>query len=172
MSVTLPATLRPIAPEDVRAIAALNDAEVPRVSPLGTAGLRALLPTCDLAVAAVDEQGTIAGFVLALAPGTDYPSANYRFFERRGTDHLYVDRVVVGTAHRRRGIASLLYRAVIDRARETGRAEVTCEVNVRPPNPGSTAFHDGFGFVEVGQQDTTGGTLRVSLMARAIDAAA
>jgi uncharacterized protein len=154
-----------VAQRHLGAVAALNDAEVPRVSPLGEDGLAALVPRCELAVVAEDATGALAGFVLALAPGSDYDSVNYRFFGERGTDFLYVDRIVVAPTHRRRGVAHLLYDAVESHARDTGRAEVTCEVNVRPPNPGSAAFHGARGFVEVGRQDTTGGSLTVALLA-------
>ncbi|MCC5948174.1 MAG: GNAT family N-acetyltransferase [Nitriliruptoraceae bacterium] len=164
-------TLRPATAADVRAIAALNDAEVPRVSPLGVAGVRTMLPSCDLAVVAETDGGALAGFVFALAPGVDYASVNYRYFEERGTDHLYVDRVVVGPAWRRQGIAGQLYAAVEERARESGRAEVTCEVNVRPDNPGSRRVPQRRGVVGLGQHDTTGGTLRVALLARPVELA-
>lgn len=157
-------TYRPIEAGDLRAVAALNDREVPRVSPLGLDGLRAHLPRCDLACAAVAENGSIAGFVLTLAPGADYASQNYQWYEGRGTDYLYVDRIVVDAAHRRKGIAHGLYDAVEARAREGGRVEVACEVNVRPPNPASMVFHQGRGFVEVGRQDTTGGALTVAML--------
>jgi predicted GNAT superfamily acetyltransferase len=40
-----------------------------------------------------------------------------------------------------------------------------CEVNVRPRNDASLAFHEAIGFREVGQQDTDGGAKRVSLLA-------
>jgi hypothetical protein len=46
---------------------------------------------------------------------------------------------------------------------------VTCEVNLEPPNPVSLGFHRALGFVDVAQQDTYGGTVRVQLMARRID---
>ena len=153
-------TLRPLVAADVGPAAALNDSEVPRVSPLGPEGLTDHLPRCDLALVAEDEDG-FAGFVLAIAPGADYASPNYRFFEERGSDHLYVDRVVVAPTHRRRGIAGRLYDAVEGRACRAGRQEVTCEVNVRPPNPASLAFHEARGFVEVGRHDTTAGTVTV-----------
>ncbi len=163
--------VRPITHTDVDAVAALNDGEVPRVSPLGRDGLVAHLPRCDVALVAEDGDG-LAGFVLALAPGTDYDSVNYRFFAARGGDFLYVDRVVVAATHRRRGVGALLYDAVEERARATGRHEVTCEVNVRPLNEGSLAFHHARGFVEVGRQDTTGGTLTVALLAKPLTGSA
>jgi uncharacterized protein len=156
--------LRPLADADVEVVAALNDAEVPRVGHLGVEGLRAHLPRCRPALAAEDDDGRIAGFVLAVAPGGDYASRNYRWFEDRGTDHLYVDRVVVAPHARRRGVAGLLYAAVEEAARGDGRAEVTCEVNVEPRNDASLAFHAARGYVEVGRQDT--GDTTVALLAK------
>jgi predicted GNAT superfamily acetyltransferase len=54
---------------------------------------------------------------------------------------------------------------VVDAARAAGRAEVTCEVNLDPPNPGSEAFHARLGFKQVGVQSTKGGAVTVSLLA-------
>jgi uncharacterized protein len=159
-------TVRPLAAGDVPAVAQLNAAEVPRVGPLEEDELVAHLARCDLALVAVSPAGELAGFVLALGPGHEYASPNYRFFERRSGGFLYVDRIAVAAAHRRQGVATRLYEAVAARARADGRAEVTCEVNVRPPNPGSLAFHAAHGFVEVDQQDTSGGALRVALLAK------
>jgi predicted GNAT superfamily acetyltransferase len=154
----------PLGTDHLDAVADLNDREVPRVSPLGRDGLVDLLPRCDLAVVAVDGSDGVAGIVLAVAPGADYASVNYRWFDARGDDFLYVDRVVVAPRHRRQGVAAMLYDAVEERARVAGYGRVTCEVNVRPPNPGSLAFHLSRGFVEVGRQDTTGGSLTVALL--------
>lgn len=163
-------TLRPLTAGDLPAVAALNAAEVPRLGPLEDDALAAHAARCDLALVAVTAEGEVAGFVLALGPGHDYASVNYRWFVARdasaGGRFLYVDRLAVASPFRRRGIASALYGTVEARARADGAAEVTCEVNVRPPNPGSLAFHATRGFVEVGQQDTTGGAIRVALLAK------
>lgn len=157
--------VRPIVAADLAPVLALNTSEVPRVGPLGADALADLVARCDLALVAEDAAG-LAGMLLALAPGADYASPNYGFFEARGSDHLYIDRVAVASRARRRGVGSMLYDAVEDRARRTGRAEVTCEVNVRPRNEVSLQFHAARGFAEVGQQDV--GDHRVSLLAKAI----
>lgn len=52
------------------------------------------------------------------------------------------------------------------RAREIGA--ITCEYNIDPPNPASRAFHDKFGFRELGTQWVAGGTKHVSLQAAEI----
>ena len=157
--------LRQIGDGDLDAVLALNASEVPKVGPLTADGLATLVATCDLALVAEDDDG-LAGMLLALAPGADYASPNYGFFEARGRDHLYLDRVAVAARARRRGVASTLYDAVEARARQDGRAEVTCEVNVVPRNDVSLRFHAARGFVEVGQQDV--GDHRVSLLAKPV----
>jgi uncharacterized protein len=160
--------IRVLTDTDVVAVAALNASEVPRLGPLTEAELRSHLRRCDLALVAAGPDGALAGFVLALGPGRDYGSENYRYFAARGSDFLYVDRVAVAPRFRRRGLAGRLYDAVEAHARATGYGEVTCEVNVRPLNHASLAFHAGRGFVELGREDRSGGSLRVALLARAL----
>jgi uncharacterized protein len=162
------AGLRPIAPADLPALATLNDAAAPAVNRLGLDGLAAHVPRCDLAVMVADDAGSPAAFLLALAPGADYDSENYRWFSAHRPGSLYVDRIVVAPAAHGRGLGRALYGAVADRATELGLTEITCEVNLEPPNPGSLAFHARLGFTQVGEQVTKGGAVRVALLARAV----
>ncbi|WP_448060338.1 GNAT family N-acetyltransferase [Cellulomonas hominis] len=168
----LPLAVRPVGPDDVLGLAALNDAAVPAVNALGAHGLGAHLPGCDVAlvVAPVGRTGPadVLGFVLALAPGRDYTSENYRWFSLHRPGSLYVDRIVVAPASHGRGVGRLLYDAVEAQARALGLAEITCEVNLEPPNPASLAFHDRLGFTRVGEQSTKGGSVRVALLARPV----
>lgn len=161
--------LRPVVADDVPALTALNDAAVPAVNALGTDGLRDHLPRCSLALVAEDGAGP-AAFVLALAPGADYASENYTWFGANRPGSLYVDRVVVAPGSQGQGLGRLLYTAVLEHARARGLAEVTCEVNLEPPNPESLAFHARLGFTRVGEQSTKGGSVRVALLARPVDA--
>lgn len=110
----------------------------------------------------------LLAFLIGLRPGNAYASENYRYFEARGNDYLYVDRIVVAEAARGRRVGRQLYDAVFDLARAEGRAEVDCEVNLDPPNPGSLAFHARLGFERVGEQPTKGGTVTVALLAAAV----
>lgn len=162
--------LRAVDTADVPALAALNDAAVPAVNALGADGLAAHVPECDLAVVADGDDGPL-GFLLALAPGSGYASENYRWFSEHVPGSLYVDRVVVAPDAHGQGVGRLLYGAVDARARELGLGQVTCEVNLDPPNPGSLAFHARLGFEQVGEQVTKGGTVRVALMARTVEPA-
>ena len=155
--------VRPLVAVDAASLQPLNDAAAPAVPTTQVRELEALIALSSLALG-VDLEGELVGFVLALAPGADYESENYRFFESRGVDHLYVDRIVIAESQRGRGLGALLYDAVFDTAREQGRTEVTCEVNLDPPNPGSMAFHRRRGFRELGSQATKGGTVTVALL--------
>lgn len=159
--------LRDLNSLDIDRIVVLNNAATPAVPHVERDDIVALLETSDHAIGVVDvlDDAIILAFVVALDPGSDYSSENYRFFEARGTDHLYVDRIVVDESLRGQGIGRLLYDRVFRIARADGRAEVTCEVNVEPPNPLSLAFHARLGFVEVGRQGTKGDSVRVALLA-------
>jgi predicted GNAT superfamily acetyltransferase len=157
---------RPIRPDDLAALAQLNDAAVPAVNALGPEGLAAHVPRCEVAVVVPADDGSPLAFLLALAPGADYPSENYRWFAAHRPGSLYVDRIVVAPHAHGRGLGRLLYDVVAERAQALGLAEITCEVNLEPPNPGSLAFHSRLGFAPVGEQVTKEGTVRVALLAR------
>lgn len=162
----MPVALRPVVPADLDALVAINDGAHPAVPITPPDEFAALLAMSRLALVADD--GEPAGFVIALAPGLDYPSENYAWFSARSYDFLYVDRIVLAPRLQGRGVGPRLYDAVEEAARVDGASEITCEVNVRPPNPGSLAFHTRLGFVEVGRQATKGGAVEVALLARPV----
>ena len=157
-------SVRPLEAGDLDAVLTLNQAHVPEVSSLDRDRLDAIVADASLAVVAIGPEDQLEGFVLVLAPGADYASPNYRWFEERYDDHRYVDRIAVDTGAQGRGTGRALYEAVFDHARAAGSPRVTCEVNVDPPNPTSMAFHAALGFTEVGRQDTYDGSVRVALL--------
>jgi uncharacterized protein len=161
-------TLRPYTPDDLEALVAINDGAHPAVPITPTAELADLIASSRLTLVADD--GEVAGFIVALAPGLDYASENYAWFGARSRDFLYVDRIVLAPRLQGQGVGPRLYAAVEEAARADGATEITCEVNVRPPNPGSLAFHARLGFVEVGRQQTKGGAIEVALLARPLGA--
>jgi predicted GNAT superfamily acetyltransferase len=168
VTVTSAAAPRPLTPADVPALAELNDAAVPAVNELGADGLAAHVPGCDVALVVPDDDGAPVAFVLAVAPGADYASENYRWFSAHRPGSLYVDRIVVAPHAHGRGLGRALYAAVAERARDLGLTEITCEVNLDPPNPQSLAFHARLGFAQVGELETKGGSVRVALLAREV----
>lgn len=104
----------------------------------------------------------LVGFCLVMPPGLEYASSNYRWFDERYDDFVYLDRVGLRAEHQGRGYGAALYAEVERLAQATW---FTLEVNVRPPNEGSIRFHRRLGFSEVGQQMSSSGKL-VSLMAK------
>lgn len=186
--------LRRLSSDDTRAldaVLALNQRCVPRVGSLVKERLVEILDLSAFAVVAESrpvpgpgpadpthpDRGPdpatwrLDGAIVVLGPGVAYDSPNYRYYEERLSAGLapgpfrYVDRIVVAPDIQRRGVGRRLYEAVFDDARHAGAAEVTCEVNLDPPNPGSQAFHRRLGFVEVARQWTYGRTVEVQLLA-------
>lgn len=149
---------------DIPRLVELNDAASPAVPITSQTEMAALLDSAGFTLAA-REGDTIIGFVIGMRPGAQYSSENYRFFDERSSDFLYVDRIVIDDTRRGAGIGRALYGAVFGLAREEGLREVTCEVNLDPPNPESLAFHARLGFDRVREQATKDGSVTVALLA-------
>lgn len=162
--------LRDTAPADHERILALNSASVAVLSPLSPERLETLIAQSWRHRVAC-RGGEVQAFLIALAPGADYDSPNYRWFMANDKDFVYVDRVVVDAGARQAGLAARLYDDLIAAARRRGCARITCEIDIEPPNPASYRFHARYGFVEVGTQHVAGGAKRVSLQALDLRAA-
>jgi len=154
--------LRDIRGDDLPALLALNQAWVPAVGHLDEAGLRRLVDWSWWAVTTPDRRA----FMLVLPPGLPYASRNYRWVTARWRDVLYIDRVAVDAAARGTGRGRLLYEELERRAREAGVARLACELNVRPPNPASLAFHLRMGYRRTGVRADPDGRGVVAMMLR------
>lgn len=157
--------IRSATPGDHGAILAINAEGVPGVSPLDRGKLTRLAAAADPLLVAV-AGGRVVAYLIAFQPAADYEGACFLWFRERHPRSLYIDRVAVGSAWRRSGAASGLYDALAVAASERGLQELTCEVNLDPPNPQSMRFHQSQGFREVGEIVVPDGR-RVSLQARA-----
>lgn len=158
--------LRPYRDDDLLPVHAINQAEVPAVGDETVEALGHIAAESVVAIVAEDD-GELAGFCLVLAPGADYDSGNYLWFSERYDDFVYLDRVAIAPGFRRRGLGRALYAEVerLAAERRPSAGWFTLEVNLRPRNETSLAFHEALGFVEVGQRETEYGAL-VSLMAK------
>ena len=156
-------SLRDVEEADLETIHAINEAAVPHVNSIDVDRFRRFIDEAVYFRVAEIETG-LAGYLVAFDPSATYESLNFRWFQRHYEDFIYVDRIAVASDARRRGIARRLYDDLIPFARTRTRL-LTCEVNTRPPNPDSLAFHARFGFREVGTQETDGGAKSVSLLA-------
>ncbi|MBW9204339.1 GNAT family N-acetyltransferase [Mumia sp. zg.B53] len=147
--------VRRIDDPDLDAVLALNQGALEGVGPLTMERLEEILGYAEQAVVAQDADGALGGFALTLPPGTAYDSINYRWFCDELDDFSYVDRAVVAPGFRRRGIATMLYNVLEERAR--ARELMALEVYVEPRNDASLAFHGSRGYAEVGRLDQADG---------------
>ena len=157
-----PGVVRPLEERDVRAVLALNQLEVEKLAPMDEEKLREIHALADR-FDVVELDGRFVGFVITVPPGTDYDSANYRWYaEHFGDDYYYLDRVVMTEDTRGRGLGSQVYDALEARAAEFGR--LALEVNIDPPNEVSLAFHTSRGYQPVGEVTDEVGHRRVMLV--------
>jgi hypothetical protein len=147
---------------DLAEVLELNEASVPHVSSVSAAEMRWFAEHAHY-FRVVRNGESLAGFLIGLRPGLAYQSLNYRWFCEHYPDFGYVDRVAVATNARRLGVGSRLYEDFAATLR--GEVDVmTCEVNLRPANESSMRYHEHLGFVQVGSQETEGGSKEVALL--------
>ena len=141
----------------------LNQHALPAVSSITLNDMTQFLEMADY-FRVINVKNDIAGFLIALTPGKDYQSPNYKWFEKHYTQFMYVDRIVIDPTFQGQGLGRAFYDDL--KIFSQGLAPViTCEVNLRPPNEGSIFFHEKYGFEHVGTQETEGEQKEVSLMA-------
>ena len=157
--------IRDARPDDFPEILALNAESVHFLSPLDAMRLRHLHAQAAYH-RVVEREGKIAAFLLAFREGVDYDSLNYRWFAQNFPRFLYIDRIVVAGSARGLGFGAQLYDDILAFAAATNAARLTAEFDIEPPNPVSAAFHQRYGFREVGMQWLGGGKKQVSLQAR------
>ena len=154
--------IRPCTVNQLPRVLELNEGAVPAVNQLNRHEIQDLhSQAANFPCLWLDKN--IIGFLIALAPGATYESPNYRWFESRYDQFLYIDRIVIDPLHQGQGYGRMFY----DNLREsTGQqfVKITCEVNLRPKNAASLRFHRRYGFRQVGTQETEGGAKQVSLM--------
>lgn len=156
--------IRDVNVDDLPEVLALNERSVPSMNSLTIERMRWF--TDNAAYFRVAESsGSIAGFLICMAPDAPYRSPNFLWLQERYRDFLYIDRVAVSARFRRRGIAGTLYRDAAETAPSRFRM-LACEVNLRPRNTESLRFHEQYGFEPVGTQDH--GDVEVQYMIRSL----
>lgn len=146
-----PGRVRPFTEADLDDVLALNQLEVDKLAPMDESLLHRIRDVADR-VDVVELDGAFAGFVITIAPGTDYWSDNYRWYtERFGDRFYYLDRVVLHERTRGSGLGRQLYDGLEAHAAPYGR--LALEVNAQPPNPVSLSFHLGRGYQQVDERE-------------------
>lgn len=147
-------TIREMTHRDFDTVVQLNQDALEGVGPLDNESLSLLVKMADQALVVAAADGDIAGFVITVAPGTEYDSSRYRWFEDKLVDeYVYLDRIVVSQDHRREGVASRLYAEI--------EADLPIALEVYETNDVSLAFHESRGFAPVGELEHDG---KVNLM--------
>ena len=162
--------IRPLAVTDHEWFLDLNQACLPAVSALTPSTTAKLIAEAGYARLLLKD-GRPLGALLAFWPEADYESPNFLWFKARYDSFLYIDRAMVAEEARGQGIGVALYNDLFAfaKAQAEGQAgRVTCEVNSRPPNPGSLRFHESLGFAPVGEQETEGGAKAVIMMEKRV----
>jgi len=152
--------LRKLNQNHIEEIWEINEQGLPGTGKVSKEEIARLLDYSDLAFGAFLSSRLI-GFVICLPPKTEYGSLNYAWFNDRYSDFLYVDRIAVSKSHQNKGVGSVIYSEVIQKALEL-KVPVTAEVNLSPPNPGSVRFHLRHGFKQVDVYDS--GEKKVAMM--------
>jgi uncharacterized protein len=143
---------------DVAIMLPLNNAHAEETSALDDASFSALL---DMAFYARGIDRGATAFLIALDQNASYQSPNFIWFKAARESFVYIDRIIVLSSARGRGIARLLYDDLFSAARKAGHDRVVCEVNIDPPNLVSEAFHETMGFQRVAEATIHNGTKTV-----------
>ncbi len=158
--------IRTYTPSDLARLHAINEASTPNVSKETERSLAACF-AAGICLVAVDADDSPIGFLSLVEPGADYRSPNYAWFEARGGDYVYVDRIAFSPETRGQGLGPKLYEKAFERF--AGRRSVmVCEINTLPPNPGSMRFHERLGFRVVGHAAHDPGVYEVAFLERSL----
>lgn len=142
--------IRNVTGYDLAEVLKLNEAAVPNVNSVDPAKM-AWFSQSAAYFRVAESAGKLAGFLIAIAAGTDYQSQYFGWFCQRYTNFIYIDRIVIADEVRRQGVGFALYRDLEQYAFESAYI-LASDVYSDPPNEISLAFHARYGFEEVGRQ--------------------
>ncbi len=106
------------------------------------------LSLCDMQLA----QGrgrSLQGFALGISSRQPQPDFTQQWLLMRFDSFLYLERLIVAPACRRRGVGGELLQQTLQWARERGLARVCCQVHERPSNRVAQAFVEAMGFAAI-----------------------
>jgi len=101
-----------------------------------------------------------AGVLLGYANDVDYPEHKNLTWLRQYADEqnwderfFYIDRIIINAEGQGKGLGQQLYDDITRFALKHNYTRLTCEVNIRPNNPASHAFHLKMGFDAIGEAE-------------------
>jgi predicted GNAT superfamily acetyltransferase len=132
----------PILPAHYAAILRNNAQFVHWLSPLDAAELAELLGHATHTKQLYGGEAAL----IAYDGNGPYRHTNVDWLSARLENYFYVDRVIIGEAAQGQGAGRTLYTDLEQVARQRGHSHIACEVNTKPNNPGSHAFHIALGY--------------------------
>jgi predicted GNAT superfamily acetyltransferase len=156
--------IRDATPKDLDSVFMINQKHVPQVGSVDKSWFENYLPKA-YSFRVIETEFKIVGFMVAMLPSTDYQSENFLWFKANYPSFVYVDRIAIDSNYIGLGLGKKLYEDIESRM-SSESTFLTCEVNLKPANPESLAFHKKLGFQELGTLDTKGGSVKVSLLGK------
>jgi predicted GNAT superfamily acetyltransferase len=150
--------IRDVREHELDSVLALNNAAGPGILPMDAARLRFFWENADYFRVA-EEDGLLAGFLVAFAHDAPHDSSNFVWFRERYPQFLYV---IAGT-RRGAGVGRVFYGDVQSFA-ETRVPVLSCEVFLEELSNPALLFHGSFGFREVGQHVMPGVNRRAAML--------
>ena len=160
----MPITIRDVREHELDSVLALNNAAGASILPMDAAKVRFFWEHADYFRVA-EQDGTITGFLVALADDAPHDSPNFRWFHERHERFLYIDRIVIARPRRGGGRGRAFYADVQSFA-EVRWPLLCCEVFLQSGNDPALLFHGAFGFREAGQQVMAGTGIRASMLTK------
>ncbi len=144
--------IREIKQTDIESLLALNNDAVPAVNVLTVDELNVILRMTQKTWVAEDN-GRVVGALVVIGPEEPYASANYSWLDSQFTNFCYVDRIIISPSSKRKGYGRLFYDRLDEHAARISAEVLLCEVNVKPENPQSLAFHTSLGWTPFQDQE-------------------
>jgi len=143
---------KPLSEKEIKEMHSINQENSPDVGDIPNIDQFQELTNLTETIYVFKDQEKIIGFIFLMREGTTYQSENYKFISSKYDHFLYVDRIAIQSNYRRQGLAKKIYNKVIEDGKKL-EFDILCEVNTRPRNDISLAFHKKMGFKEIGTQD-------------------
>ena len=161
-------SIRPLVAADEAQVLKINVEAQPNVAALDHVELARLVGLSPMHVVAAAGDA-VYGYALSFDWDDAYDGEEFLALRSLISQlFVYIDQVAVAATARARGIGRRLYEALERRATDLGISRLCCEVNTRPPNLGSLAFHARLGFSTLSSMATSDGRNVVLLEKRII----
>ena len=126
----------------------INQALIPDVGSLKDIGTLKKLIELSKISEALKVKGELVGFYVCFGEKSEYDSINYKYFNKKYSRFLYVDRIGIKKSFENRGFGKYLYSNIFKKMRASDQA-LCAEVNILPKNERSLIFHENLGFTRV-----------------------